>query len=76
VRRVRVRSSSIESVGYENDVLEVRFRNGGLYQYLDVPARLHELLLRAGSKGAFFNRHIRDRYPATRLERGSDAALR
>ena len=30
MHRVPVDSSSIESIGYEKNVLEVRFRNGGL----------------------------------------------
>ena len=73
MRRVPVESSSIDSVGYEKDVLEVRFRNGGLYQYFDVPEAMYELLMGAASKGRFFNRQIRGRYECSRLKRGSAA---
>lgn len=67
MHRVPVESSSIDSVGYEKNVLEVRFRNGGLYQYFDVPEEMLLMLMRADSKGAFFNRSIRGRYPSKRL---------
>jgi len=68
MHRVPVESSSIDSVGYEKNVLEVRFRNGGLYQYFDVPEELVVMLMRAESKGAFFNRNIRARFSSTRLK--------
>jgi hypothetical protein len=59
----------IDSIGYEKKVLEVRFCNGGLYQYLDVPEPVLAELMRASSKGRFFNQRIRGRYPVVRLER-------
>lgn len=68
MHRVPVESSSIESVGYEKNVLEVSFRNGGLYQYFDVPEEAVLALMRAESKGRFFNQEIRGRYPATKLK--------
>jgi hypothetical protein len=67
MHRVPVDSSSIDSIGYEKNVLEVRFRNGGLYQYFDVPEETLVLLMRAGSKGAFFNQNIRGRYASRKL---------
>lgn len=70
MHRVPVESSSIDSVGFEKNVLEVRFRNGGLYQYFDVPETVLASLMRAESKGRFFNQQIRGRYPAARLEKG------
>ena len=69
MHRIPVESSMIDSIGYEKNVLEVRFCNGGLYQYLDVPEPVLAELMRAGSKGRFFNQHVRGRYPALRLER-------
>jgi hypothetical protein len=68
MHRVPVESSSIESIGYEKNVLEVGFRNGGLYQYFDVPEELLVMLMHADSKGAFFNRHVRGRFASTRLK--------
>jgi len=69
MHRIPVESSMIDSIGFEKNVLEVRFRNGGLYQYLDVPESVLALLMQAPSKGRFFNQEIRGRYPALRLER-------
>jgi hypothetical protein len=69
MHRIPVESSMIDSIGYEKKVLEVRFCNGGLYQYLDVPEPALARLMRASSKGRFFNQEIRGRYPAIRLER-------
>lgn len=68
MHRVPVESSSIDSVGYEKNVLEVGFRNGGVYQYFDVPEETLVMLMRAESKGAFFNRNIRGAYPSRRLQ--------
>lgn len=75
MHRVPVHSSSLDSVGYEGNVLEVRFRNGGVYRYFDVPERMYSLLMGADSKGAFFNRHIRDRYEGVRLKRAQAAPI-
>jgi hypothetical protein len=73
MHRIPVESSMIDSVGFEKNVLEVRFRNEGLYQYMDVPESVLALLMQAGSKGRF-NEHVRGRYPVVRLERGRSAA--
>ena len=67
--RTPVRSSSVASVGYDRRrrVLEVEFLDGSLYQYDDVAVDEHDALLAAESKGAYFNAHIRERYPCRRL---------
>src|ERR1700760_2274335 len=44
---VPVESSCIDSVGYDNEVLEVRFNNGGVYRYFEVPAKLYRQFLAA-----------------------------
>jgi hypothetical protein len=65
IARIPVRSSVIATVGYdpETAVLEVEFRSGDLYRYFAVPPSVHTALLEADSPGAYFNRHISDRYP-------------
>ncbi|THG33534.1 KTSC domain-containing protein [Naasia lichenicola] len=47
VDMVRVESDSLRAVGYDHGTgtLRVAFRNGGLYDYYDVPADLFEALL-------------------------------
>jgi len=60
----RMPSSVIRSFDYDSDArrLDIEFVSGRLYSYLDVPASVVESMRRAGSKGGFFNRRIRDRY--------------
>jgi hypothetical protein len=64
MRRNAVKSSVIASLGYdrETNVLEVEFHTGRVYQYFLIPPTVYEALKRAESIGAYFNRHIRDRY--------------
>ncbi|HEX2066907.1 MAG TPA: KTSC domain-containing protein [Candidatus Thermoplasmatota archaeon] len=69
MRRKRVASSSLRSVGYDPDgqVLEVEFAGGHVYRYWQVPPQRHRGLLRAASKGRYFNRWIRERYPTVQV---------
>lgn len=62
---VAVQSSSLGQVSYERRkaILQVEFRDGTAYQHAGVPLRTYRDLLRADSKGAYFNRHIRSRFP-------------
>ena len=54
----------IASIGYSqaDEILEVEFQNGRIYQYDGVPAAKHVSLLSADSVGAYFNKNIRDQY--------------
>jgi hypothetical protein len=65
----QVNSSAIIRVAYDDHArrLEVTFVTGRVYAYDAVPRRVYERLLRAPSKGQFFNSEIRDRYGATLL---------
>lgn len=47
--------------------LTVTFVTGRRYAYAGVPADEYAAFRRSFSKGGWFNRHIRDRYPATEL---------
>ena len=62
---VAVESSALAQVAYDEQraILHVQFRDGAVYQYLGVPLRIYQDLLRADSKGAYFNHHIRSRFP-------------
>jgi len=58
----------LSSAAYSDDRrLQLWFRNGTIYQYLDVPPDIFESLLAAESKGQYFNRHIRDQFHYNRL---------
>ena len=67
MQRIPVQSSTLQSIGFENGVLEIQFHNGGLYQYFDVPAQIHQALISAPSKGKFFAQNIRGVYRYARV---------
>lgn len=71
MRRRRVESSVIRSVGYEREtaMLEVEFDSDRVYRYFAVPNTVYEGLMGAESVGAYFNRFVRDRYPEERVGR-------
>jgi len=41
--------------------------SGAVYQYLEVPAAIYQRLMKASSKGTYFNHEIRDDYQAIRV---------
>ena len=57
-------SSSIEEVGYDAEAEEifVRYKSGGLYAYLGVPAVIWDELRGAPSTGSFVNQVVKG-YP-------------
>ncbi len=61
-------SSNIEAVGHEGGTLTIKFRNGGIYDYPDFPAELHDKFVNAESCGKFFQGHIRGKYMGTKRE--------
>ncbi len=66
--RIPVQSSLLASIGYSvHATLELEFRSGALYRYFAVPRTVVVELLAAQSKGAYFNRNIRRRFPYQRL---------
>ena len=69
IQHIRVSSSNIRSIGYDecSSILEVRFHGGGLYQHYDIPASLFDDFLNAGSKGGFYYRRLRNRYGCRRI---------
>jgi hypothetical protein len=71
MRRKPVDSTTMRSVGYQprSRVLEIEFDSGAVYQYLEVPVRIYEQLLRAESKGRYFNSEIREIYPYVQVSR-------
>jgi lysyl-tRNA synthetase class 2 len=63
--RVAVESSALAQLAYDEQrtVLHVVFCDGAVRQYLGVPLQNYRDLLRAESKGGYFNRHIRNVFP-------------
>lgn len=64
MNRKSVESSNLASIGYdaENEILEVEFNHGGVYQYFDVPKNVYEELMSADSHGVYFSANIRNDY--------------
>jgi tRNA-binding EMAP/Myf-like protein len=58
VERTAVESSHIASIGYdpETKVMQVEFRTGKVFDYIDVPAETHANVMQAESKGRAFKR--------------------
>jgi hypothetical protein len=69
MHRVRVSSTVLAAVGYDESTrtLEIRFHNGSLYRYLDVPPEVVLELLQSESLGHAFTTSIRDSYAFERL---------
>lgn len=67
--RYPVESSNIAEVGYDEhtNVLEVMFKNGGVYQYEDVPMSVFQNLCDSPSLGSFFHYNIKDYYPTNKV---------
>jgi hypothetical protein len=67
---VTIRSSSLAQVAYDGlrAILQIEFRDGTVYQYVGVPLQTYHDLLRADSKGAYFNQYIRSCFPHAVLQ--------
>ena len=59
-----VQSSALRSVGYDGgqQTLVITFQSGGTYEYSGVPRSVYEELMRAPSKGTYFNAHVKGQY--------------
>ena len=64
MRMVPVSSSAISAVGYDpaSGRMQIRFVQGHAYTFCGVPSSVHSGLMRASSKGTYYNQYIRDRY--------------
>ncbi len=64
-----VASSFIEKIGYSKAarVLEIQLRSRARYRYRGVPEAVWVELMRAESKGRYFSKNIREKYPCERV---------
>lgn len=62
--RVAVSSSNLSSVGYDerDQILEIEFNGGRVYQYFDVPQPVYQGFMDAQSHGKYFHRKIEGNY--------------
>lgn len=65
-----VLSTAINSIGYDEaeEILEIEFSSGGVYQYSGVPQYLFDEIVAVLSKGRFFHDFIRNVYDYDRVE--------
>jgi hypothetical protein len=65
MNEARVESTTLRAFAYDDsrEDLQLEFLSGAIYHYYGVPAAVHEGLLGAPSKGRYFNRAIRGRFP-------------
>jgi len=64
IKREAVESTAIASIGYSKRLhaLEIEFRNGAIYRYLEVDPSTHRDLINAKSKARFYDDNIRKKY--------------
>jgi hypothetical protein len=69
MRRVRFGSSAIEAVTYneKQPTVDVEFRGGGKYRYLEVPFSVYRPLWKAQSAGGFWNK-VKDDFAFVNLD--------
>lgn len=69
-----IKSSTIKGADYDDatKTLTIEFKNGGTYQYKDVPRTIHSELLFASSAGKYFHANIRNTYPGTKVKEQPD----
>ena len=60
-----VESTTLATVAYDaqGQLLWLEFRSRAVYCYFGVPPAVHQDLMAAPSKGTYFNRNIRGRFP-------------
>jgi len=70
MERKNIDSSMLQSIGYDanSSTLELEFKNGGVWQYFDLPESLWYEFEAAESQGKFFLREIKNQYPESRVE--------
>jgi hypothetical protein len=68
--RVDLQSTSLNAATYQdqNAFLDLEFPSGVIYRYIGVPVQVYQELLQSESKGRYFNQHIRDRFPYTKID--------
>lgn len=68
-------STTLATVAYDDAIrmLQLKFRSGAVYRYFDVPVETSEGLMRACSKGRYFNEQIREHFRHVRVAAGDKA---
>lgn len=69
MKMVKVESSMVRSIGYDarNNRMRVKFTDGSLYSYANVPEKVYNKLLDAESIGRFMREYVIGVYEASRI---------
>lgn len=69
IPREPVESTALATVGYSKRLhaLEIEFRDGLVYRYLEVPQLIYINLMSADSKARFYNRRVKGKYRCLRV---------
>ena len=72
MNRIPVSSQGITEVGYHEDAdsrgtLELKFSNGGVYEFFNVPTKLYDEFMHAPSREDYYKANIGERFPCTRV---------
>lgn len=59
MERKKVKSSNINSIGWKDNILEIEFHNGGIYQYKNVNEEIYKAFMDVESKGKYFSQYIK-----------------
>lgn len=64
MQMIRINSSAMVAVGYDPQAhrMKITFTQGHTYDFCGVPQHVFDGLMRAVSKGGYYNNHIKDRY--------------
>lgn len=70
MQRQQVKSSNVSEVGYDEvkQILEIKFINGDIYQYLNVPKHIHYSLIESPSIGKAIHTMIRGKFTFKKVE--------
>ena len=70
MQRTEVKSSAIKSIGYDaaQNILEIEFKGGGVYQYSDFPQKEWDWFRLQPSIGGHFAKNIANKYKSKRVE--------
>ena len=69
-------STTWATVTYDEalELLRLEFHSQAIYQYLGVPAVVHQALLSSPSKGSYFNNAVQGRFAYQRVFNGAEKA--
>lgn len=69
MNHVSVESSHISTVGYDapTRTMEIKFTNGDLHSFEDVPPEVHQRLTGADSVGTFFHKYVRPNFKSIKV---------